>query len=275
MHPDPEYLRRIQPLLEGGVDFVEVSPELLWGPRMAGPRRFFREVQQRSGLPFVAHGLGFSLGSAGAAHQARWLEQIRRDHEDFGFEWYSEHLGFVEAQGVFATLPLPLPTTGEAATVVVDNLRRLADVVPEVAFENWASLFALGDPMREPGFFHDICRASGGHLLLDLHNVLTHCLNTGADPDAYLAALDLEDVIAIHIAGGSESQPRWTQSGRTFRLDSHDAAVPEWVWAALRDTVPRCPNLRGVILERIPESLTDQDVPAFLAAFERLRGVLC
>ena len=275
MHPNAEYLRRIQPLLERFVDFVEVSPELLWGPRMVGPRRFFRDVQQRSGLPFVAHGLGFSLGSQGAAHQGEWLKNIARDHDEFAFEWYSEHLGFVEANGVQATLPLPLPTTHEAAQVVAQNLRRLSEIVPAVAFENWAAFFSLGDPARDPAFFHEICAASGGHLMLDLHNVYTHCLNTGADPERYLDALDMNDVIAIHLSGGSTSKPAWTASGATFRLDSHDGPVPEWVWSALERTVPRCPNLRGVVLERIPESLGDADVPELLAEFERLRGVLC
>ena len=183
-------------------------------------------------------------------------------------------LGFVESGGNHLTLPLPLPTTDEAAQVVADNLRRISSLVPHVAFENWAGFFAADPAEHDPGFFHAICETSGASMLLDLHNVQTHCHNTGADPDAYVDALDLSRVVEIHIAGGSWSEPKWVPSGRVFRLDGHDGPVTDWEWQTLARILPRCTNLQGVTLERLPHTLEAQQVPGFVAEFERLRALV-
>ncbi len=280
LHPDRAYLERIRPILETGVDFVELSPEALWtvegGSREA--REFFLELREQRRFEFVAHALTYSVGTepiAGDGRQARWLERFAEDQAEFEFAWASVHLGFAAHGEQHVALPLPLPNSQEAAAVVAANLRRLGEVVPKAAFENWAGLFSLDDALRDGLFFRSICDQSGGALLLDLHNVYTHARNAGIDPDEYLDGIVLDDVLEIHLSGGSESDPRWLASGRSMRLDSHDGAVPEWVWEAAGRVVPRCPNLRCVLLERIPESLRDEHVPAFLAEFDRLRGLLC
>jgi len=268
--PNGDFLRRVAPIVEGLVDYVEITPETLWGRSDVGD--FFADVQQRSGLPFVAHGVGLSLGSPGPdlAH----LERIAQDHERFGFAWYSEHLGFWRAGDRAVALALPLPHTQEAVDTVSTNLRAMAEVVPQVAFENWAGFFAADPAERDPGFFHAICDQSGASMLLDLHNVQTHCHNTGADPDAYVDALDLSRVVEIHVAGGGWSEPGWVPSGRVFRLDGHDGPVTDWQWTTLARILPRCSGLRGVTLERLPHTLEAHQVPAFIGEFERLRALV-
>ena len=62
--------------------------------------------------------------------------------------------------------------------------------------------------------------------------------------------LDLDRVIEIHLSGGADSDPAWLSSGASLTLDSHDASVPEAVWALFERYVGRCTNLRGVTLER-------------------------
>ena len=58
-------------------------------------------------------------------------------------------------------------------------------------------------------------------------------------------------MIEIHLSGGSDSEPGWLPDGRTLRLDTHDGPVPEPVWRAYEQVRPRCPNLRGVVVERM------------------------
>jgi len=117
-------------------------------------------------------------------------------------------------------------------------------------------------------------RARGCHLVLDLHNVYTMAQNFGFDPADYLRALDLRKVIELHVSGGSDSDPAWLPSGRVLRLDGHDGAVPAAVWRLLEAVAPRCPNLRGVTLERMEGTVGDGDVALLGAELERLRATV-
>ena len=168
------------------------------------------------------------------------------------------------------TLPLPLPmTAGRRACAPAPS--QMQRVVGDVGVENNVAYFLLGDALDEPQFLMDCVRARRCHLLLDLHNVYTMAHNFGFDPADYLRRLDL---IEIHVSGGSESDPRWLPSGRVLRLDGHDGAVPELVWRMLEAVAPRCPNLRGVTLERMEGTVEDADVPALAAEMQRLRATV-
>jgi hypothetical protein len=125
--------------------------------------------------------------------------------------------------------------------------------------------------MSEPAFIERCLAEDDRHLVLDLNNVVTSALNFGFDPIAYAERLDLSRVIEIHVAGGRDSEPAWLK-GRTFRLDSHDAPVPESVWSLLARIAPQCPNLRGITYERMEGTVTDRDVPTIVGEVERLRA---
>jgi uncharacterized protein (UPF0276 family) len=155
---------------------------------------------------------------------------------------------------------------------VTRRLTELARVVGlPVGVENNVSYFALGDPRDEPRLYNAIARRH--YLLLDLHNVYTMALNFGFDMDEYVARLDLSRVIELHVSGGSESDPAWLPSRRVLRLDGHDGAVPEPVWRLLERVLPRCPNVRGVTLERMEGTVGDCDVPLLAGELARLRAI--
>ena len=276
--PDPVFLELAREPIENDADFFEITPETLWaeGALPIPEHASIRELVQRSGKPVVGHGVDLSLGAAADDDRLElWLEGIRREHAVFDFQWYSEHLGFVDHAGRNAALPLPLPPTDEAVRAVAARIARLREIVPDVAFENQAGYFVLGDPLEEPAFLNAVCRDAACGLLLDLHNVHTQCTNLGVPTDEYLAGIDLANVIEIHVSGGSFSDPAWLESGRVFRLDSHDGPVPDPVWEALEWALPRCDNLRGVVLERMEGTLTRDDVAAYEADVRRLRELLC
>jgi uncharacterized protein (UPF0276 family) len=98
--------------------------------------------------------------------------------------------------------------------------------------------------------------------------------NFGFDPADYLRRLDLAKVIEIHVSGGGESSPAWLPSGRVLRLDSHDSAVPELVWRMLESVAPRCPNLRGVTLERMEGTVADGDELLLAYELDRVRAIV-
>jgi uncharacterized protein (UPF0276 family) len=227
--------------------------------------------------PFVGHGVGLSLGSAcrrDGARRRRWLERLTQDQALFGFRWYTEHLGMTAPAGQALTLPLPLFMDAASVQRVARRLRALAAIIPTVGVENTAQYFVLGDVLSEPGFLRRILKRAGGQLLLDLHNLHTMAENFGFSHAAYLDRLDLDQVIEIHLSGGSYSDGSWLPSHRVLRLDSHDSAVPEPVWSLLDAVLPRCGNLAGVTLERMEGTVTAQDVPLIAEELRRLRTIL-
>jgi uncharacterized protein len=283
LQPDVVFLDLLHDVIRDEVDYYELAPETLWFRSSSGAlepngfHRMFRELAASTQRPVVAHGVGFSVGGASSADAARresWLERIAADHAVFRFGWYTDHLGVAALGGLATTLPLPVPMTDASVTRIRDALAALQRIVPDVGVENSVFYYQLGDPLDEPEFLGRIVAGPGQHLLLDLHNVYTTSLNAGFDPRAYLAKLPLDAVIEIHLSGGSDSPAAWLPSGRTKRLDSHDSAVPEPVWALFDEVWPRCPNLRGVTLERMEDTVTVPDVAVVRAELRCAREAL-
>lgn len=278
VHADSDFLDLVDPLLPE-LDYLEVTPETLWLWQPDGtlaPNGFHRRILamgRDAGLPFVAHGTGFSLATIDddAARRGRWLDRIRADHTTFRFRWYTEHLGATMLGGVHVGLPCPVPMSGEHARAARHRLADLRDVIGRAGVENTAHHFCLGDALDEPAFLTAAIDAPGLHLLLDLHNLHAMARNLGFDPLAYLARLPLERVIEIHLAGGGESDPAWVASRRRFVLDGHDRRVPEAVWALLDYVLPRCPGLRGVTIERLDGTFEGDDVGRLAAELRRAR----
>jgi uncharacterized protein len=284
LQPEEQYIELLGAVLREVPDYYEVAPETTWRPPAPGapgdsalePNGFhaaFRALAAETGKPCVAHGVGWSPGSVrrDALRDRRWLARLRADHAAFGFLWYTDHLGASVLDGRDLALPLPLPMTPEMADIVRASLAPLKRVVPDVGLENSVFYYHLGDPLEEPAFLKRALDAPRTHLLLDLHNVYTTAVNAGFEPERYLAALPLERVLEIHVSGGAESDPAWLPAGRTLRLDGHDGAVPEEVWGLLEHVLPRCPNVRGVTLERMEGTVGEADVPLLRAELLRAR----
>ncbi|MCA9321827.1 MAG: DUF692 family protein [Planctomycetes bacterium] len=281
LHAEAEFLELTRPIIEDEADYFEVSPETLWRSdgkslELNGYAELFAELKRRSGRPFVAHGLAFSLGSdpddaAETRRLALWLQGLRQVQAVFDFQWFSDHLGWVFAAGLNPVFPLPLPPTREAAARVAQRLRAIQGVVPTTAFENPAGFFRLGEPDLDAAFWNLICEQGDAHLMLDLHNLYTESINLGVDPQEVLDQLDLDRVIQIHLSGGSESDPSWLRSRRVLRLDSHDTAIPEVVWELLEYALPRCRRLRGIVVERLNGTVEPADIPVLRGEIRRAR----
>lgn len=264
------HLDLLAPLVEQ-VDFLEVCPEQLWDSlERLSPRA---DRYATLGKPLVAHGLGLSLGTPGETERVdRWLAQIARLHQKLDLQWYTDHLGASHTPGGLVTgLHQPLPHTEEAVAAVRERFDRLRTVVPLVGFENTVFYYTLEDPFREAAFYNRLCRETGARLLLDLHNLYTHCRNFALDRWDFVAEIELANVLEIHLSGGSESDQSWLE-GPALRLDSHDGPVPEEVWELAEAVLPRCPNLKGVTLERIEGTVKPEEIPHLSEELARLRA---
>lgn len=289
LQPEDAFLELLEPVVGPRVDYFEIAPETTWWPaadgnlgvngfagRFAATGRRYAPPNATS-KPFVAHGVGLSLGSADPADRARqlrWHARLAEDQRRFDFRWLSDHLAVTHLAGEALALPLPLPPTAAAAALVRQRLAELQGFCPDVAVENAAHYFTYGDPCDEAELIAGVLALPGAHLLLDLYNVVMMGENLGFDPRAYLERLDLGRVIEIHVAGGGPSEPAWLPSGRSYLLDSHEATVPEPVWALLEELAPRCTGLRGITLERMEGTVGPGDVAVIADELARLRHVV-
>jgi uncharacterized protein (UPF0276 family) len=282
LQPDEAYLELCAGLIRDEADYLEIAPETTWRPDAAGAlvengfHTWFRAILAETRKPCVAHGVGFSVGSArpDARRRAAWLARLALDQAQLGYRWYTDHLGASELDGRDLVLPLPLPYTAEARARVVASLRAMRTVVPDVGVENSVFYFHLGRPLDEPRWLAAALEEADAHLLLDLHNVHTTALNAGFEAWEYVRRLPLERVIEVHLSGGADSDPRWLASGRVLRLDGHDAAVPEEVWRLFERVLPQLPNLRGVTLERMEGTVAQADVALLRDELHRARRIV-
>jgi uncharacterized protein (UPF0276 family) len=252
-----EYQAQIRPLIETHLeafDFLEVVPDILWND--LGPDSRPRYVEDAEGIaflsevalvmPVIPHGIGLSIGSAHGFNRDH-VEQMARWHERFEFPWHSDHLAYHlaehESEQLNVNLTLPLVLDDEALELLTARVIEVRERIPvPFLLENNVYYFQVEEQdYDEPGFLNALSAASGCGLLLDLHNLYVNSRNHATDPFAFLAALDLNRVVELHVAGGMEFDGLY--------LDAHSGPSPEPVWELLDWVLPICPNVGGVVFE--------------------------
>ena len=250
----------------GRIDVLEVIADD-W---LDAGRRDLRALRMLAAQrPMLLHGVSLGLASAAPVAKRR-LDGLARLVNGVGPEGWSEHLAFVRAGGrEIGHLAAP-PRAQATLDGLAENVTRARSIVGAApALENVATLIdPPGSDRDETAWLADAVEASGGDLLLDLHNLHANATNFGFDATAALARLPLDRVHVVHVAGG-----QWlaTPSGGRRMLDDHRHDVPEPVFELLTVLASRAPNALTVILER------DGNYPpiaCLLAEVERIRAAL-
>ncbi len=228
------------------VDFVEVASDQFWidhGP-LASRRFEFLEsftdeldwLAPRCAL--VAHGTGCLAVASASALDEGYLAHLQGWLARYPFGWHSDKLSYAAP-----AIPAPLPLDHEVLELVTHRARRirgLADI--PFLLENPTYYVRLVEQeLEEPAFLNALVRGDGCGLLLDLHNLYANSRNFRFSPFEFIAALDMDGVTELHIAGGALFSGMYT--------DSHAGACHPMVWELLDHVVPRAPNLRGVTFE--------------------------
>jgi uncharacterized protein len=264
------------------VEHLSVMPDRLWfdfGTEPRRGRRFHRlhEAIDRvrrdaAGRTLAGHGLGLSLPSAMPLDDAMVaaVADVSRDLGDFA--WYSEHLNlFITPKGgvpnAQAGLGLPVIYDEETFLLMAAKLRTLrAAVGCRLLLENGSFFTPVPDlDVSEPEFLNRLHREGLSGILLDLHNLLVNVRNGGADPYAYLDALDLDAVEEVHLAGGDDAEG--------FYMDSHSTVTPDYVWELAYAYLPRCRNLRAITFEYQESYFEDLGLPALTAELEKMHAL--
>ena len=191
----------------------------------------------RRDYPIALHGVGLSLGSADGLDLAQ-LERIRQVVQRFNPGLVSEHLSWSVVGGVYLADLLPLPMTEEALAVVCRHVEQTqAYLKRQILIENPSSYLQYRHTsIPEWEFIAAVAERTGCGILCDVNNIYVSSCNHGWDPSAYLAALPVDAIGEIHLAGHTVRQ---LENGHTLRIDDHSARVAAEVWTLYQEALVR------------------------------------
>lgn len=219
------------------IDWFEVISENFMVPG-GNPRRVLEAV--RRDYPVVLHGVSLSIGSTDPLDQ-QYLDQLVALADAVEPHWISDHLCWGSAHGMYAHDLLPVPYTREALTHITARVQRVQDRLRRrILLENPSTYMQLkGAEMTEAEFLGELARDADCGILLDVNNVFVSSHNHGFDPHDYLAALPVDRVGQIHLAGHS-------QRG-SLLIDTHDGPVRSEVWQLYTAAVARFGKVSAMI----------------------------
>ena len=183
----------------------------------------------RRDYPISLHGVGLSLGSTDGL-DASHLEHVREVVRRIDPGLVSEHLSWSVVGGTYLADLLPLPMTDEALDVVCRNVQRMQEALQQrVLVENPSSYLRYRhSTIPEWEFLAAVARRTGCGILCDVNNIYVSACNHGWDTATYLAALPVQSIGEVHLAGHSVRQ---LGAGQVLRIDDHGSRVAPEVWA--------------------------------------------
>ena len=234
--PDPAAL---------GIDFFEAISENFMVPG-GRPLRVLGQV--RESFPLVLHGVSLNIGSADPLDRD-YLDELAALARRCEPAWLSDHLCWTGVRGHNLHDLLPLPYTEDVLAYVGERVQRVQERLGRrIALENPSSYFAYrADAMSEAEFLARLSERADCGILLDVNNVFVSAHNHGFDAEHYLAQIPRERVFQIHLAGHSVEG--------ALRIDTHDHAVCDEVWALFESAVRRIGPVSTLIEwdDKIPE----------------------
>lgn len=209
------------------VGFFEIHAEnyLVEG----GPfHHYLGRIRERYALS--VHGVALSIGGEEGPLDRAHLDALKALLVRYQPQSFSEHLAWSSHGGHFLNDLLPIPYTAQTLRRVCAHIDQVQEHLGHrMLLENPATYIEFAaSTYSEPEFITEIIRRTGCSLLLDVNNVFVSCTNHGRDPYAYLAALPLDAVGEIHLAGHAHEQDA---AGDPLLIDSHDREIAEAVWA--------------------------------------------
>lgn len=200
----------------------------------------------------VGHGIYFSLFSGKwVKEQEEWLAHLASIAKEYPFDHVTEHFGFMTGANFHQGAPIGIPYTKNTLAIGVDRLKRIHHACEcPVGLENLAFSYSLEEVEKHGAFLDELVEPVNGFIILDLHNFYCQLHNFKVAYEDLINLYPLHRVREIHISGGTWEDSR-VRPNEQIRRDTHDDAVPEAVFELLEKTIPKCPNLKYVVLEQI------------------------
>jgi len=202
--------------------------------------RFLRENYALS-----LHGVGLNIGAKEPLNRAH-LARLKRLCDIYQPESFSEHLAWSAHGGLFFNDLLPLPYTEANLRLIIDHVDEAQTTLGRrLLLENPATYVRFAQSaIPETEFLHEVTRATGCGLLLDVNNVFVSARNHDFDASAYLAAFALDLVGEIHLAGHFKTTD---DLGATLCIDAHDSPIIADVFALYESVIARAGPLPTLI----------------------------
>jgi hypothetical protein len=247
------------------VDWFEALTENYLVP---GGKPLHHLMRIREHYPMVMHGVSMSIGSAQPLDRS-YLAQVKALARRLEPAWISDHLCWTGVGGKNLHDLMPLPYTDEALQHVAQRVRTVQDILGRrILLENVSSYVTFRDSrLAEWDFLRAVAEEADCLILLDVNNIYVSSINHEFDPRDYLAAMPLERVQQIHLAGH--------QNHGDYLIDTHDHPVPDPVWALYADAVRRFGRV-STMIERDANIPPLAELQAELTAARRsAEAVLC
>jgi uncharacterized protein len=247
------------------VDWFEALTENYLVP---GGKPLHHLMRIREHYPMVMHGVSMSIGSAEPLDRS-YLAQVKALARRLEPAWISDHLCWTGVGGKNLHDLMPLPYTDEALQHVAQRVRTVQDILGRrILLENVSSYVTFRDSrLAEWDFLRAVAEEADCLILLDVNNIYVSSINHEFDPRDYLAAMPLERVQQIHLAGH--------QNHGDYLIDTHDHPVPDPVWALYADAVRRFGRV-STMIERDANIPPLAELQAELTAARRCAdAVLC
>lgn len=227
-------------------DFIELAPEN-WIEMGGYWRKKLDAVAEK--YPITCHGLSLSIGSPDDLDMD-FLKKLKAFLKQYDVQIYSEHLSFAKADNAHLYDLLPIPFRKDAVKHVAERIRMVQDYLERpLVIENVSYYTSVAAQMSELEFISQVISESGCQLLLDVNNVYVNAFNHQYEPREFIAALPLDRVAYIHMAGHEKVSD-------DLIIDTHGEAIIDPVYDLFDYTVQLMQPV-PVLLERdfnIPET---------------------
>jgi hypothetical protein len=244
------------------VDWFEALTENYLVPG-GKPLHYLTRIREH--YPMVMHGVSLSIGSTATLDRA-YLAAVATLAKRVEPAWISDHLCWTGVGGKNLHDLLPLPYTDEALQHVVARVRIVQDILGRrILLENVSSYVSFHDSrLTEWDFLRTVAEEADCLILLDVNNIYVSSINHEFDPRDYLAAIPVERVQQMHLAGH--------QNHGDYLIDTHDHPVPDPVWALYADAVRRFGAV-ATMIERDANIPPLGELQAELAAARRVAAI--
>jgi hypothetical protein len=244
------------------VDWFEALTENYLVPG-GKPLHYLTRIREH--YPMVMHGVSLSIGSTATLDRA-YLAAVATLAKRIEPAWISDHLCWTGMGGKNLHDLLPLPYTDEALQHVVARVRIVQDILGRrILLENVSSYVSFHDSrLTEWDFLRTVAEEADCLILLDVNNIYVSSINHEFDPRDYLAAIPVERVQQMHLAGH--------QNHGDYLIDTHDHLVPDPVWALYADAVRRFGAV-ATMIERDANIPPLGELQAELAAARRVAAI--
>ena len=244
-----QHYQDIAERLPTDIGWLEVHSENYFG-RGGAAHKWLHAL--RAHYPVSLHGVGLSLGSAGAL-DTRHLDRLKALESRIEPGQVSEHLSWSTANGDYLNDLIPLPYTEEALDNFCQHVEQMQVALKRPVLIENPSVYMRYEhsTIPETEFLLAVAARCGSGILLDVNNVFVSAHNLGFDAAKYIDAIPAPLVGEIHLGGHFDADV----DGEILKIDDHGSHVRADVWDLYAHTIDRM-GPKPTLIE------WDTDVPA-------------